>query len=290
MLALLANLALVGLTLGSMYALLAVSFGIIFNVTHVFHLAHGATFTLGGYAMYWISTMLGLPFVAALVGGLIAASVFGVLVEVVLYRPLRRLNSPPMILFLSSVGALTVIEGLIGLLFGTQTLTFKSLPLEAVNVGAVTLPSANLAMPLSWIVIAAVVVYMVRTRSGKFLRAVGDSPRVAMALGIPLDMTYILSFALGSALAVLSALLYGWSQGLTPQMGLSAILIGSAGVIIGGRHGVLPGAIVAVVLGTLQAVLVAFVPSGWQEGATFALLLVALLVRPQGIFGYSLPW
>lgn len=290
MLGLLANLALVGLTLGSMYALLAVSFGLIFNVTHVFHLAHGATFTLGAYTMYWISTSLGLPFPLALVGGLALASGFGVLVEVVLYRPLRRANSPPMILFLSSVGALTVVEGLIGLLFGTQTLTFRALPLEPVSIGAVTLPSANLAMPLSWIVIAVVVVYMVRSRSGKFLRAVGDSPRVATALGIPLDLTYGLSFALGSALAVFSALLYGWSQGLTPQMGLNAILIGSAAVIIGGRHGVLPGAIVALVLGTMQAVLVAFVPTGWQEGATFAVLLVALLVRPQGIFGYSLPW
>ena len=289
MLGLILNLAVLGLTVGSMYALLAVSFGLIFNVTHVFHLAHGATFTLGAYAVYWCSGVVGLPFVAAIACGLVVAAAFGVLVEMILYRPLRRADSPPMILFLASVGALIVVEGLVGLAFGTQSLTFKALPLEPVVLGSLTVPTANVAMPLSWLLIVIVVVYMLRSRSGKFLRAVGDSARVARALGIPLDAMFGLSFALGSALAVFSAVLYGWSQGLTPLMGLNAILIGSAAVIIGGRHGVLPGAIVALVLGTLQAVMVAFVPTGWQEGTTFALLLIALLIRPQGIFGYSLP-
>jgi len=185
---------------------------------------------------------------------------------------------------------LIIVEGLVGLSFGTQSLTFKSLPLEPVVLGPLTVPTANLAMPLSWLLIAIVVVYMLHSRGGKFLRAVGDSARVAQALGISLDAMFGLSFALGSGLAVFSAVLYGWSQGLTPLMGLNAILIGSAAVIIGGRHGVLPGAIVALALGTIQAVLVAFVPTGWQEGTTFALLLIALLIRPQGIFGYSLPW
>jgi len=289
-LSLLLNLAVVGLTVGSMYALLAVSFGLIFNVTHVFHLAHGATFTLGAYAVYWFSNVVGLPFAVAIVCGLVVAAAFGVLVEVSLYRPLRKAGSPPMILFLSSVGALIIVEGLVGLSFGTQSLTFKSLPLEPVVLGPLTVPTANLAMPLSWLLIAIVVVYMLHSRGGKFLRAVGDSARVAQALGISLDAMFGLSFALGSGLAVFSAVLYGWSQGLTPLMGLNAILIGSAAVIIGGRHGVLPGAIVALALGTIQAVLVAFVPTGWQEGTTFALLLIALLIRPQGIFGYSLPW
>ena len=290
MLGLVLNLAVIGLTVGSMYALLAVSFAIIFNVTHVFHLAHGATFTLGAYSVYWLSAVAGLPFVAAIVGGVLLAAGFGLLVEVSLYRPLRRAQSPPMILFLTSVGVLIVVEGLTGLVFGTQPLNFKSLPLEPVVVGPLTLPTANLAMPASWLIVALVVLFLLHSRSGKFLRAVGDSPRVALALGISLDLAFGLSFALGSGLAVFAAVLYGWYQSLTPLMGLNAILIGSAGVIIGGRHGVLPGAIVALALGVLQAVLVAFVPTGWQEGTTFALLLVALLLRPQGIFGYSLPW
>ena len=139
MLSLILNLAVVGLTLGSMYALLAVSFAIIFNVTHVFHLAHGATVTLGAYAVYWLSAHAGLPFVAAIVGGLILAAGFGVLVEVSLYRPLRRAHSSPMTLFLASVGALTIVEGLVGVAFGTETLTFKALPLEPVTVGALTI-------------------------------------------------------------------------------------------------------------------------------------------------------
>lgn len=290
MLGLLVNLAVVGLTVGSMYALLAVSFAIIFNVTHIFHLAHGATFTLGAYVIYWLSSRVGVPFPAAIVLGLAVAAAFGIVTELILYRPLRQANSSPMILFLASVGALIVIEGFIGLAFGTQVLTFNALPLRPVSVGPLVVPSANVFMPASWLVIALTVLYLVRSRGGKLLRAVGDAPRVATSLGLSIDLMFVLSFGLGSALAVLSALLYGWSQGLTPLMGLNAILIGSAAVIIGGRHGVLPGAVVALALGALQSILVAFVPTGWQDATTFAVLLIALLIRPQGIFGYALPW
>ncbi|MCA1644822.1 MAG: branched-chain amino acid ABC transporter permease [Chloroflexi bacterium] len=290
MLDLLLNLAAAGLTLGSMYALLAVSFALIYNVTHVFHLAHGATFALGAYLVYWFSAAVGLPLLVALVVSLGVTSAVGVAMEVGLYRPLRRAGATHMILFLASVGMLIVVEGLLGLGFGTATLSFATLPFEAVAFGPVTVTSPNVAMLLSWPLIVLVIVYLLRAREGRLLRAVGDDQRVATSLGIPVDRMFSLSFALGSGLVVPAAVLYGWSQGLVPVMGLNAILIASAAVIIGGRYGLLPGAIVALVLGTVQSLLVAFVPTGWQDAMIFALLLAALLVRPQGIFGFALRW
>jgi branched-subunit amino acid ABC-type transport system permease component len=287
---LLLNLAAAGVTLGSMYALLAVSFALIYNVTHVFHLAHAATFTLGAYLVYWFSASLGMPLVAAFVISVVATSAVGVGMEVGLYRPLRRARAPHMILFLASVGLLIVFEGLIGLAFGTASLTFATLPFESVSLGSVTVTSPNVAMLFSWPLIGLLIVYLLRARDGRLLRAVGDDERVATALGIPVDRMFTLSFALGSAFAVPAAVLYGWAQGLVPVMGLNAILIASAAVIIGGRHGLLPGAIVALVLGTVQSLLVAFVPTGWQDAMIFALLLAALLLRPQGVFGSVLQW
>jgi branched-chain amino acid transport system permease protein len=287
---LLLNLGAVGLTVGSLYALIAVSFALIFNVTHVFHLAHGATFAVGAYLIYLFAAMVGLPFLVAIGASLLCTAGFGVAIELGLYRPLRRAAAPPTILFLASVGILIVVEGLLGLVFGTQALSFETLPFQPVVLGPVTLTTANVGMLASWPLIAAVLVYLGRSRHGRFLRAVGDSEPVASSLGIPLDRVFVLSFGLGSALAVPAALLYGWSQGLVPVMGLNGILIGSAAVIIGGRHGLLPGALVALVIGTVQAVLVAFIPTGWQDGIIFSLLLAALLVRPEGIFGYALRW
>jgi branched-subunit amino acid ABC-type transport system permease component len=145
-------------------------------------------------------------------------------------------------------------------------------------------------MLASWPLICLVIVFLLRARDGRFLRAVGDDEQVATSLGISVDRMFALSFALGSALVVPGAVLYGWSQGLVPVMGLNAILIASAAVIIGGRYGLLPGAIVALALGTVQSLLVAIVPTGWQDAVIFALLLAALLIRPQGIFGYALRW
>lgn len=290
MLDLLLNLAAVGLTVGSMYALIAVSFALIFNITHVFHLAHGATFTLGAYLTYWLSAGLGLPFPAAAGASLGLTALAGVGMELGLYRPLRRAGATPMILFLASVGLLIIVEGLVGLAFGTAALSFASLPFQPVSLGTVTVTTANLSMLASWPLVGLVILYLVRSRDGRFLRAVGDDERVATSLGVPIDRIFALSFGLGSALAVPAALMYGWYQGLVPVMGLNAILIASAAVIIGGRYGLLPGAIVALVLGTVQALLVAFVPTGWQDGVIFALLLAALLARPQGIFGYGLRW
>lgn len=287
---LLLSLAVLGVTLGSMNALIAVSFSMIYNVTHIFHLAHGASFTVGAYLIYWLSAAVGLPLFAAVLVSLLLVALFGVAIEFGLYRPLRRAQAMSMILFLGSFGVLIVAEGLAGLVFGTEVLRFPDLSLEQVSLGSVTITTANAAMLASWVLIAGVIVYLARSRSGRFLRAVGDSPRVSAALGIPLDRYIILSFALGSALVVPAAFLYGWAQGLTPGMGLGAILIGSAASIIGGRHGLLPGAIVALSLGIIQAMLVAVVPTGWHEGFTFAVLLAALLVRPQGIFGYGLKW
>lgn len=290
MLGLLLNLAAVGLTVGSMYALIAVSFAVIFNITHTFHLAHGAVITVGGYLVYVLASLLHLPFPLALLLAVIPTALLGAAMEVWLYRPLRRAKAPPMILFLASVGLLTIFEGLIGLFFGTEALTISALPLQPVQMGPVTVTTANLAMLAGWPIIALVTFYLVGTRSGQFLRAVSDFEPVAATLGIPTDRVFVISFLLGSAIAVPAAILYSWYQALEPTMGLSAILIASAAVIIGGRHGILPGAIVALVVGLIQSLLIAVVPTGWQDGIIFALLLLAVLLRPQGIFGYSLRW
>lgn len=287
---LLVNLFAIGITVGSMYALVAVSFALIFNVTHVFHFAHGAIFTIGAYVTYFLAAGLGLPLVAALAVAMVITALLGMGVEIWLYRPLRQANTTFLIFFLTSVGVLIVTEGLIGMSSGPQALSFAALPLTPISLGPVTFTSANLAMLGSWILIGGAVAYLRFTRTGRLLRATGDAPQVANALGIPQGPIFVLSFALGSAMAVPAGVLWGWHQGVTPVMGLNAILISSTAVIIGGRHGLLPGALTALALGIVQALLVAFVPTGWEQGIVFALLVAALLLRPQGIFGYALRW
>lgn len=290
MLDLLLNLAVIGLMVGSLYALIAAGFALIYNMTGIFHLAHGGVFTVGAYLLYVFFVRLQLPLFAALGLTCLLTALVGAGIEAWIYRPLRRTRASELILFLSSVGVLIVVEGVVGLLFGTEVLTLDPLPSLPLRLGSLTVSTVHLAMLGSWLPIAAAIAWLLCSRQGRFLRAIGDAPQVAVLLGLPQDRLFTLAFALGSALVAPAALLYVWHRGLTPYMGLHALLIAAAAVLIGGRHGLLPGAITAAALGLLQSVVAAFVPTGWEEGVAFLVLLLALLVRPQGIFGYALRW
>ena len=287
---LLLTLLLLGVTVGSMYALFAVSFGLIYNVTHIFHFAHGFVISAVGYAVYTLVSVLGWPVWLGIACAVPIAAILGVGIEVLFYRPLRRRRAPFVAFFLTSVGVLTAGEGLLGVIFGPAVLTLKFLPLQAVHMGGISLPTANLVMLSAWLFIALVIGFLLVTRWGRWMRAVGDTPLVAASVGIDLERTYVWSFLLGSALTVPAALMYMWYQGLTLSAGLSTILISSAAVIIGGRTGVLAGAIAALGLGLLEAVAIVFLPSGWQDAVVYSVLLAVIALRPNGIFGRAFRW
>jgi|SRR5579875_63129 branched-chain amino acid transport system permease protein len=284
------TLVVLGLTVGSMYALFAASFGLIFNVTRIFHFAHGAVISAAGYLMFVLVSRLGWPLWLGVFGAIVAAALLGALIELVIYRPLRRSNAPHVALFLTSVGVLTVMEGLIGAIFGPGVVVFRFLPLERVHVGLFDVTTANVAMLAVWPLIGLALVYLLWTRSGRFMRAVADTPEVAMNIGIDLDATFLMAFLLGSALTVPATLVYAWYQGLTPMTGLSTILISSAAVVIGGRGGLLPGAVAALCLGVVQAIAIVLLPSGWQDAVVFTILLLVIVLRPRGVFGRVLRW
>lgn len=284
------NLALLGLTVGSMYALLAVSFGFIFNVTHIFHLAHGAVITMAGYGFFMLAGQAHWPLILAIPGAMVIAAAAGILIEIGIYRALRKHSAPHVTLFLASVGILTVVEGGLGVLFGPGVVPLNFLPNHPVTLGAFTLSTSNVAMLFSWIFIAAILAFVIFAPSGRFMRAVGDNETVAQFAGIDIDKSYLLSFALGSALTVPGVIMYSWYQGLSPGMGLNTILVASAAVIIGGRHALLPGAIVALALGILQSVVIAVLPTSWQDAVVYGILLLVILARPQGLFGRRLRW
>lgn len=284
------TLLVLGLTVGSMYALFAVSFGLIFNVTHIFHFAHGAVISAAGYLVFVLVSRLGWPLWLGVLVAIVAAALLGAAIEIAIYRPLRRSGAPHVALFLSSVGILTMMEGLVGALFGPGVVVFRFLPLERVRLGPLDVTTANIAMLAAWPIIALVIAYLLRAPSGRFMRAVADTPSVATNVGIDLDRTYVVSFLLGSALTVPATLMYAWYQGLTPMTGLSTILISSAAVIIGGRGGILPGAIAALGLGIVQAIAIVLLPSGWQDAVVFTILLAVIVLRPHGVFGRALRW
>lgn len=278
-----------GLTSGALYALMAVGFAIIYNGTRILHLAHGAVFTFGGYALYVLGIALHLPMALALVGAVLAASCLGVAMDRAVYRPLRRRNSSAAAILVASIGLLTFFQALYALVFGTDTLNLHEGPLPTFEVGDVIVTVLHIvAAAVTIVVFPLLQLFLTRSRYGRAIRALADNPRLAVVRGIDTERLYILIFALGSGLAGIAVGLIAFDLGVTPDMGFSVLFVALVAVIVGGV-GYLPGAAAGgFLLGLLQKLSLWQLSARWQDVIVFGALVVFLVLRPQGIFGHML--
>jgi branched-chain amino acid transport system permease protein len=283
------QLLLNGLAAGALYALMAVGFALIYNATRMLHLAHGAVFTFGGYALYVFSIKLGLPFLLALLVSVLLTALFGMLNELLVYRPLRRRGSSHAAILIASIGILTLFQALFALAFGTTTLNMHEGALSTFEVGGLILTDLHIMAAVASIVIFPLLQwFLVRTRYGRALRALADNPRLAAIYGIDTDRFYLVIFALGSALAGVSVAVSSFDVGVRPEMGFSIMFVALIAVIVGGI-GYLPGAAAGgVLLGVLQNLSLWPLSSQWQEVVLFGALIAFLVLRPQGLFGHLL--
>jgi branched-chain amino acid transport system permease protein len=281
------QLLLNGLAAGALYALMAVGFALIYNATRMLHLAHGAVFTFGGYALYVLHIRLGLHFAVALVLSVLLTAFFGALNELLVYRPLRRRGSSHAAILIASIGILTLCQAIFALSFGTTTLNMHQGALSTFEVGGLVLTELHvMAAGASIIIFPLLQWFLVRTRHGRAMRALADNPRLAVIYGIDTDRFYVMIFALGSALAAVSVALSAFDVGVRPEMGFSIMFVALIAVIVGGI-GYLPGAAAGgLLLGLLQNLSLWPLSSQWQEVVLFGALIAFLVFRPEGIFGH----
>ncbi len=271
------NTLLLGLSLGSLYALFGVSFSLIFTPTGIFHLAHGAVFVIAAYVVYGLTVEAGLPWLVSLLAAVVVAGAFGALMEFGLYRFLRRRNASHLIVFIASTSVLGIVQAIISMAFGTGHvgLGIDVSPLWS----QVSFTNAQLGtVLLAWAVILPLALLIKRSVWGTTVRAVGDSVEAAQRRGIPVQRVFLWSFALGSAILAPAAFLQTWSVGITPTVGMHVALIATAVTLIADGRGVLGTAVVGVGLGMVEAVSLLVFPSGWQEGVTFAVLFAVVVV------------
>lgn len=273
------NLIIIGVTTGSLYALVTVGFGLIFNATHIFHLAHAAVVCISAYVAYSLSVEHHVPLLLGFSIGLVASVVIGIACETFVYGPLRARGSDPRSMFLMSVGLLTVAEGVLGAIYGPTALSFSALPFTSVNFGSITVPWANIWMLAAWPVVVAVGAYLKWAPSGRMIRAISDSWRTAEAMGVQNRYYYKIVFGIGSALAAPFALLFVWQNGLTPTSGLPPLLIASAAVILGGRESLVGGCIWALVLSLAGSLSTEIISPAWQLAVIFGLTFIVLFVK-----------
>jgi branched-chain amino acid transport system permease protein len=297
-----------GLSIGSVYAIFALGYTLIFSILGIINFAHGAIFTVGAYFTYALmgqsfgfngllanmTLPIKLPFVLALLLGSSLAGLMGVGIERIAFRPLRQRGADPLLTVVSSLGVAVVLVNLIQYLVGAEIYTFPAdtygkLP-AAINFGtaAQPIPVRTVQIVIFAVsgVILAVLTYVINaTKYGKAMRAVAEDATTASLLGINTDRYIVLTFFVSSFLAGIAGTLVGSSVSIAgPYFGIAFGLKGLAVIVLGGL-GSIPGAVLA---GLLLGIIEAFVPadlSAYKEAVAFAVLFVALLVRPQGLLG-----
>lgn len=283
---LLAQLTVSGVVVGSTYALLGVSFGVIYATTKIFHLAHAVAYAGAAYAAVWASESLGMDFALSLVFGLVAGILLGVLVEMAFYRPMRKRNATLLTIFLVSLGISVAFPNLLQIVFGPDNRTLPRPDNPTYELGAVTISRHDVVSVLvAWVLISAVSTFIVKTRFGRSVTAMRTNPVMAQAVGIDSKRVYTLVFVIGSALVAVAALLFTAKGVATPTMGLAPTLTGFIAAFLGGIGSQWGAALGGLSLGLLSSWSALFLQVDYGPVVVFGAMFLILLVRPQGLLG-----
>jgi branched-chain amino acid transport system permease protein len=286
---LLIQLGLNGIVTGSLYAVLAISFAVIFAPTRTFHFAHGSVYVYGGYFLYQLAMEWCWPLPAAIPAAVVAAGVLGVLVDRAVYTPLRKSGAGVMEILLSAFGTFIVMQNVLLLIWKSDPRTVRvpeSLK-NGIPFGPLTLTPLDLiTVVVAVIVVVGVAVFMRRTRLGKAMRALENDPEVAVMVGISTERVRMAAFFLGSALVAVAAALTALDKGLEPTIGVNALLVAVVAMIVGGVGSVSGAALAGLFLGIVENLGIWQIPSEWKSTITFSVLAVFILFRPTGFFGH----
>ena len=275
-----------GLILGSVYALLALGYTMVYGIIKLINFAHGDIYMMGAFMGYFLINSLHLNFFLALILAMIGTAVLGVLVEFLAYRPLR--NSTRIAALITAIGVSFFLEYVMVYFVGANTRSFPQV-IETVryNFGPISLTNIQLMiLVISLILMVLLQVIVQKTKMGKAMRAVSVDSDAAQLMGINVNRTISFTFALGSALAgaagVLIALYY---NSLEPMMGMTPGLKSFVAAVLGGI-GIIPGAALGgFVIGLLETFATAFGMSDFRDAIVYGILILILLVRPVGILG-----
>jgi len=285
-----------GVIAGSIYALIAIGFTIIYCTVKFFHFAHGVVYTAGAYLAWtvvsrWLlvvgEKMSVSGWVTAVLAGIIGASIIGVAIDRLVYLPLRKREVSNLIFLLASFGVFIFLQNLIQLVYGAQILTIRTGPVKEGHhfLGAVITDIQIGILVVSCWLLVVLWVFIQKAKLGKAMRAVSDDPIAANVVGINPEKIILTSFAIGSALAGAAGILISFETNIEPTMGFNAILKGVIASIVGGI-GSIPGAVLGgFFLGLAENLGIWKIQAGWKDCIAFGILILFLLVRPWGFWG-----
>jgi branched-chain amino acid transport system permease protein len=296
-----------GLTAGSLYALIALGYSMVYGILKLLNFAHGEVFMIGSYIGYFVLVALGgalnpevpvavlivLMFGAAMVG----CGVLGVVIERFAYRPLREARAPRIAPLISALGVSFCLQQLASIFFGTAYKQYNSFGLSGgslfhtITIGSFQLQYIQLLLIVTAAgLMVALTQLVTRTQIGRAMRATSFDLEAASMMGIDVDKVIVFTFFVGSALAGAAGVMNGlYLQNVFPLVGFNAGLLAFTAAVVGGI-GSMPGAMLGgLAIGVVRAFAIGYVSSFYQDVIVFCILIAFLLVRPSGIFGVPAP-
>lgn len=279
-----------GLSLGSVYALIAVGYSLVYSILLFSNFAHGGFLVVGGYACYYLLTQQGYGLIPASAGAILASGVVAVLTERLAYKPIRERTSMTLYLLIASMGVSIVIENIFVIVVGGR---FRALPQDTFPSGVFSLgggvtvnASDILSLAVAVVFLGALQLFLSRTRWGLAIRAAACDLRTAGLMGVNVTFLIGIVFFVAGLLAAVGGIFLSAKYSLYPQLGNITIKAFIAAVI--GGLGSLPGAVLgSLILGLAEMLTAGFISSQMRDMVVFSMLVVMLLVRPAGFFGKS---
>lgn len=275
-----------GLTLGSIYALIALGYTMVYGIAKMLNFAHGDIIMIGAYAVIVSVATLRLPAVVAILISVAVCTLLGVTIEFLAYRPLRQ--SPPLTVLITAIGVSYLLQNVALLIFGSeQKSTPRMFQIPDLKLGAVTISGvALLTLGVTAVIMIALTLFINKTRMGKAMRAVSEDKEAAELMGISVNKTITVTFAIGSALAAVASIFFGATYVyIKPTTGSMPGIKAFTAAVFGGI-GSVPGAMLGgILLGVLEQLSKTYISTLWSDAIVFGVLVLVLVVKPSGLLG-----
>ncbi len=275
-----------GLSLGAIYALIALGYTMVYGIAKMLNFAHGDVIMIGAFAVLATVTTAGLPWYVGILTSVVLCTVLGITIEKIAYKPLRKAN--PLAVLITAIGVSYFLQSVALLIFGSGKQSFPTvIRANAIRIGELSIKgSAVVTLIVTTIIMVVLTLFINLTKLGKAMRAVSEDKEAAELMGISVNRTITLTFAIGSALAAVAGIFYGSTYGFVdPYAGAMPGIKAFVAAVFGGI-GSIPGAMLGgILLGIIENLSKAYISTDLADAIVFGVLIVVLVVKPTGLLG-----